>query len=111
MEIKTLKLAAAEILNKGNFIKLESREWKFYNSFFDIIDTKLHKPPKKRKKKIPKHICTIEFDKKILEATRLPKIFHTPDVISLLFNMQTKKNNATINYKLHKPTCNRILSI
>ena len=33
-----------------NFIKLESREWKFYNSFFDIIDTKLHKPLKKRQK-------------------------------------------------------------
>lgn len=64
MEIKTLKLAAAEILNKGNFIKLESREWKFYNSFFDIIDTKLHKPPKKERKKYLNTFVLLNLTKK-----------------------------------------------
>ena len=108
MKKKTLKLVAAEMLNKGNFIKFESREWNFYNSTLVVIDTKLYKP-KQTEKNPPKHICTIQVDNKTLEAIRLPEVFNTPDVISLSsFNIQTKKYNPTINYKLCKAICNNI---
>ena len=110
MKKKTLKLAAAEMLNKGNFIKFESREWNFYNSTLGITDTKLYKF-KQTEKNPPKHICTIQVDNKTLEAIRLPEVYNTPDVISLLsFNVQTKKYNPTINYKLRKAICNIILN-
>ena len=49
MKKKTLKLVAAEMLNKRNLIKFESREWDFYNSTLVVIDTKLYKPKQTEK--------------------------------------------------------------
>ena len=81
MKKKTLKQVAAEMLNKGNFIKFESREWNFYNSTLVVIDTKLYKP-KQTEKNPPKHIYTIQFDNKTLEGIRLQKF----SILLMLFH-------------------------
>ena len=44
MKKKILNLVVTKILNKGNFIKLENKEWEFYKFVVKIIDTQLYKP-------------------------------------------------------------------
>ena len=86
--------------NKDNFIKVENREWQFHNFIIDIINTKLYKKKQKEKNV-----------NKFLEAIILPQILNSPDVISLFpFNIQTKKNNPVVTYKLSKTIRNNILN-
>ena len=60
MEKKILNLVATEILNKGNFFKLEHREWEFYNFVVKIIDAQLYKPKHlKRKKRFKTNVPSI----------------------------------------------------
>ena len=50
-EKKILNLLATEILNKGNFFKLENREMEFYNFVVKILDAQLYKPKQLKRKK------------------------------------------------------------
>ena len=58
MEKKLRKLIAIEILNKGNYTKLENKKRKFYNFIPDIMDTKFYKPKQIRRKNSSKNIYT-----------------------------------------------------
>ena len=65
---KTLKLIITLIPDKGNFIKLENREWQFYNFIVGTIDTKPYETNKQKEKSTPVDLDTTDCDKKALEA-------------------------------------------
>ena len=47
---------------------------------------------KQKAKKLPKQICAIQFENKVLETIRLPQSFSTPDDSSLSpVNLQTNE--------------------
>ena len=108
---KTLKLIASEILHKNNTFDFDYKNEQYYLYILDIIDTKIFKPKIFTRKTAPKHICTVTFDNKGVEAIRLPKLLNDPEVTSKLpADMQNKENNPVVTYRLGGTIRNKILN-
>ena len=95
----------------GPFIRTDLIKFQYYSFILDTIDDDLYKPEQaKLKKKIPKHTCTVKFDKKALELIRLPHIFNLPEVVfQQTDKLKNNDNNPTVTCQLGKPIRNKIL--
>ena len=81
------------------------------NFVIDIIKTKIYKPKQTERKRQPKHICTLHFNNKALEAIRLPQIFNHSHVVSFLsLNTQTKEKVPTVIYKIRQKILKKMIN-
>ena len=108
---KLLKAIAAELLNNNRLFDFDYKNEQYYLYILDIIDSKMFKPKQVPTKKIPKHICTVSFDNKGLEAIRLAKILHDPEVVlKLPVEMQNNDDIPVVTYRLAGTIRNKILN-
>ena len=108
---KLLKEIAYNILERENFVYIESRE-QWYHYILDVIETRLWKnvtPPEKTSYR--QNPCIIHFVNKGLNKLGLSKIFRSEDVVnSLPTDLQGEKDIPFPSYKLDAPIRSKILN-
>ena len=112
MKKKILKQIASEILQRGNQVTFDAKSEQYYLYILDIIDTKLYKPKLSApRKSAPKHICTVNFDNKSIEAISLSQILNHPDIVMALpCDLRDKDSIPVVTYKLGGTIRNKILN-
>ena len=108
---KLLKEIAYNILERENFVYIESRE-QWYHYILDLIETRIWKavtPPEKVSRR--QNPCIIHFVNKGLNKLGLSKIFRSEDVVnSLPPEIQGEKDIPFPSYKLDAPIRSKILN-
>jgi hypothetical protein len=108
---KLLKEIAYNILERENFVYIDSRE-QWYHYILDVIETRLWKnvtPPEKTSYR--KNPCIVHFVNKGLNKLGLSKIFQSEDVVnSLPPDLQGEKDIPFPSYKLDAPIRSKILN-
>ena len=108
---KLLKEIAYNIMERENFVYIESRE-QWYHYILDLIETRIWKnvaPPEKTVYR--KNPCIIHFVNKGLNKLGLSKIFRAEDVVaSLPPELQEETDLPFPSYKLDAPIRSKILN-
>ena len=108
---KLLRNIPSEILQKSTLIKFDIASEQCHLFILDVKDTKLYTSNKPTKKPAPKHVCTVKFDNKSIEAIRLSKILNHPDIFSTItLKLQNKEDIPVVTYKLGSTVRNKILN-